>query len=381
MIQRTEVQSLLQRAKAKQSKQTDQGTAFQELLQSKQENGKSLTEGIKAQQKSPEQPQGAKSTTQGAESSASKKGEPAAQAKDQETSQEIQTEQPQAVQVLAQSIGQVPPQLNVDEQTGILQAESQIVEMDAELLAQKLEHAQLSRPMIQRMPEQSEALEAPIFAEKLEQMIQKETGNTIQVHVTHQAQSVAKESEIFEESDVTQQKRVQEYIEIQPQAIAQAATRDAELREAEEIPRILIKVSDETQLTQKLGEALTEQIQIQVQDSAHYEIQLNPAQLGKILVKVTVENNVTHLTMEYSNKKTMELMQKQTGELARMLENSRDTQVVVSVKQAQPDYLEQDQNQSSSQQSREQRHREQLRDSEQFLEELKARIVHAQEAV
>ena len=141
-----------------------------------------------------------------------------------------------------------------------------------------------------------------------------------------------------------------------------------------EFEKIFIKVSDGEEIGPKLAQEIRDKILINQTDSKNYEIQLNPANLGKIFVKVSLENGVTNLQMEFSSRKTMEMMTKNMDQLSLILANSRGTEVTVNMtEEAMTDYLKEDQEQNQSN-PQEQKHREEERQSQEFINRLKDQI-------
>ena len=155
-------------------------------------------------------------------------------------------------------------------------------------------------------------------------------------------------------------------------SIGQSSALEPKAVEETAFEKIWIKVSDNAELTPKLAQELGERIAIVQTDAKNYEISLNPANLGKIFVKVTMENGTTNMEMHFSNKKTMELMAKDINQLSQLIANNRNTEVVVHMSETPANYLEQEQGEQSHAQDQEQR--EQQRQSEDFIHQLKESI-------
>ncbi len=140
--------------------------------------------------------------------------------------------------------------------------------------------------------------------------------------------------------------------------------------EMPETEKIYIKVAEPEQLAPKLVEELNEKIQIIQTDEKSYEIELDPKNLGKILVKISFNKGETALEMHFSSKKTMELMEKHIEHLSENIQGVKTTSVNMQLaEQGSDDYLQQ---QGSEGQGRQQNNQKQeQRKSDEFIHQMK----------
>ena len=234
--------------------------------------------------------------------------------------------------------------------------------LNQEDLKKQLDNALLFRPEIK---DKSQEINQPTnFAERmnttdLEDTIKELTGQRVEVEF----KSVAKEDKIENLIDnlLGQSESIAD-MDIKPVTLAEKAS--------EPFEKIFVKVSDGAELTPKVAMELRDKILISQTDAKNYEMQLNPANLGKIFVKVSMENGVTNLEMHFTNKKTMEMMKNNMGDLTQIIAGNRGTEVTVNMtEQKTPDYL--DQNQQHQGNAREHKQKEEQRQSDEFINRLK----------
>lgn len=272
------------------------------------------------------------------------------------------------IQDLSAGLGR---EVAIDEETQIYSQKNPALDsglkLDENELQKRLDNAFLFRPEIK-----DKTMEKPDFTDfaarltnqDLEENIRELTGQEVKVEFT----KTNKEDETKNLIDnlVNQQIEQPEEVEIKP--VVAKEGNDIEFE------KIFIKVSDGEEIGPKLAQEIRDKILINQTDSKNYEIQLNPANLGKIFVKVSLENGVTNLQMEFSSRKTMEMMTKNMDQLSQILANSRGTEVTVNMtEEAMTDYLKEDQEQNQSN-PQEQKHREEERQSQEFINRLKDQI-------
>ena len=234
--------------------------------------------------------------------------------------------------------------------------------LNQEDLKKQLDNALLFRPEIK---DKSQEINQPTnFAERmnttdLEDTIKELTGQRVEVEF----KSVAKEDKIENLIDnlLGQSESIAD-MDIKPVTLAEKAS--------EPFEKIFVKVSDGAELTPKVAMELRDKILISQTDAKNYEMQLNPANLGKIFVKVSMENGVTNLEMHFTNKKTMEMMKNNMGDLTQIIAGNRGTEVTVNMtEQKTPDYLDQNEQQQGN--AQEHKQKEEQRQSDEFINRLK----------
>lgn len=140
--------------------------------------------------------------------------------------------------------------------------------------------------------------------------------------------------------------------------------------EIPEMEKIYIKVAEPEQLAPKLVEELNEKIQIIQTDEKSYEIELDPKNLGKILVKVSLNKGETALEMHFSSKKTMELMERQIEHLSENIQGGKTTNINVQLaEQGSDDYLQQQGGEGQGRQRNNQK--QEQRKSDEFIHQMK----------
>ncbi len=110
---------------------------------------------------------------------------------------------------------------------------------------------------------------------------------------------------------------------------------------------------------------------------SEFEIWLEPANLGKMAIKVAYENGRAMVSIMCTNEKTMELMSQNARHLGNILQQHTGDETVVVIDQPESDYLQQktdqeDQNgQQQEEQDGQQDQDQQDQDHESFLQQLR----------
>ena len=391
MVKRTEVNNLMQLIQAQQKKAPDVGDIFKGMINASL-NAKN-NEVPKRAAKDVSNPdsksaQANKDTTRSeseAAAGASKdkaqeteNGNTAADEKAQaETQQSNRTETSVlSAQIMGDQIGNLiqPEEIAVNPETKIYtipeaQEAVEIIDLHSADLKRQLDNALLLRPQIKN--QFLEGKEENVNTTELESTIKEMTGKSVEVAFVQIDKNATLQAATDKASNAEETDDMQSMMQNNA-AVAQTVQIKQEAKPEIEIEKIFIKVSDNAELAPKLAQALSEKIVIAQTDAKNYEISLNPANLGKIFVKVTMENGITNLEMHFSSKKTMEMMAKDVSQLSQIIANNRNTEVVVQMSETPPNYLEQENSEQNH--AKEQQHREQQRQSEDFINQLKETI-------
>lgn len=127
---------------------------------------------------------------------------------------------------------------------------------------------------------------------------------------------------------------------------------------------------------EELNAKLSEQIMSQIKtDQKSLEVQLEPHNLGKILIKVAYEKDQMSVSVVCTESKTLKLLSQSAGELGNILENNLERPVHVIVDKHQADYLDNGQEQQGNgreQQEHRQNHSDDVGDD--FIQKLRLGI-------
>lgn len=127
---------------------------------------------------------------------------------------------------------------------------------------------------------------------------------------------------------------------------------------------------------EELNAKLSEQIMSQIKtDQKSLEVQLEPHNLGKILIKVAYEKDQMSVSVVCTESKTLKLLSQSAGELGNILENNLERPVHVIVDKHQADYLDNGQEQQGNgreQQEHQQNHSDDVGDD--FIQKLRLGI-------
>lgn len=154
--------------------------------------------------------------------------------------------------------------------------------------------------------------------------------------------------------------------------VAQAPVRNIQ----EEIPQEVTKVH--VAQPEELPEKLTDQILGKMQEgSDSFEIEIEPANLGKIAVKIQYQDGQATVSIFCTEKRALEVLGDRAREIGVIIDKNLGGETKIIVEKQEPDYLNRnnDENQQGKQDEREQQkenHQKQdSEDSEQFLQKLR----------
>ena len=391
MVERTKLNHILQLAQHKQKQASDRGDLFKEMVNSsmksmdktsqKREKVKSKEDNPKASKEITEKTT-AKKETEKTDKTDEKADTSLDSISDSQPDKTLETGRETSVNTqvgLTDALGimghlaekemfKKGQDITIDPETKIHTKSEETFQINSagtlnqEDLKKQLDNALLFRPEIK---DKSQEINQPTnFAERmntadLKDTIKELTGQRVEVEF----KSVAKEDKIENLIDnlLGQSESIAD-MDIKPVTLAEKAS--------EPFEKIFVKVSDGAELTPKVAMELRDKILISQTDAKNYEMQLNPANLGKIFVKVSMENGVTNLEMHFTSKKTMELMKGNMGDLTQIIANNRGTEVTVHMtEQKAPDYLDQNEQQQGN--AQEHKQKEEQRQSDEFINRLK----------
>ena len=398
MVERTKLNHILQLAQHKQKQASDRGDLFKEMVNSSM---KSMDKSSPRPEKTKAPEGGPKESKESAERPASDKEtkvtdkteEKSDTKLDKEPSKEPESESDKASDStldnltanpgLTDALGiishlggagilQKGQDVRVDAETKIYSASQDVlpshsaIPLNQEDLKKQLDKAFLFRPEIKDQSQEIKPLNnfsENLSTKDLEVDLKELTGQNLEVEFKPLSKEIPKDIQVKDLIDsLLGQEETLANTDIKPVTFSEKAS--------EPFEKIFIKVADAAELTPKVALELRDKILISQTDLKNYEIQLNPANLGKIFVKVSMENGITNLEMHFTSKKTMELMKGNMGDLTQIIANNRGTAVTVHMtEQKAPDYLDQNEQQQGN--AQEHKQKEEQRQSDEFINRLK----------
>lgn len=158
-------------------------------------------------------------------------------------------------------------------------------------------------------------------------------------------------------------------------AQAQVSERLGAVEDAKPVYTQRMQVSEPEEIPQKLAEELLVKVSEGVRE---LEIQIEPAHLGKIAIKVLYEAGQATVSILCSERRTLEMIGQNARELGYMMEQSLGDKTTVIVERQETDYLHQGENEndhtgrdSEQDRQREENEKEKATDAEQFLQKLR----------
>ena len=147
-----------------------------------------------------------------------------------------------------------------------------------------------------------------------------------------------------------------------------------------EIPIETVRVEQPEEIPEKITDQLLTKV---MGDQREFEIQLEPYDLGKILIKVSMGKEATTISIICSEPKTMELMAKNAREIGAIMEEKLGDPTTILVEEKETGYLEKQNQQNDGnnaaeqEQERRQKQNEKNRENENldFLQQLRLGLI------
>lgn len=164
---------------------------------------------------------------------------------------------------------------------------------------------------------------------------------------------------------------------VQPQALETPVRTDVQELKPQETVRVYVPQPEE--LPQKVTDQLMAKM---AEGTQEFEIHIEPANLGKIAVKILYQDGQATVSIMCSEKKTFEMLGRSAGEIGQVIEKNLGGTTTIIVDKQENDYLNQtrDENQKNGQnQEREQKEEKKNQDAEdaqQFLQKLRLGLMN-----
>lgn len=238
---------------------------------------------------------------------------------------------------------------------------------------------------VQEMPEEAvvdvqvsakEQVKAPqaenVFMNKEEVSVEKsveapkEMVKTEAVPEQKQSENTGKE-----DADTAGSRMAEQTVQIQnPETVVKTEVPETKLQEP-----VRMQVPQPEELPEKVTDQIVSKMSEGIQE---FEIHIEPANLGKIAVKILYQEGQATVSILCSEKKTFEMMGRNAGELGQVIEKNLGGTTTIIVDKQEADYLNQsrDDNQKDSQnggqeQQKGSRDNQDAEDAEQFLQKLR----------
>lgn len=202
---------------------------------------------------------------------------------------------------------------------------------------------------------QSETVEAPKEEVKVEVSEKSETSSNSQEEDTAQTNSRTAEQ------------------------VVQVQTAPAEAKTEVEAPKLQEPVRMQVPQPEELPAKLTDQIMTKMSEGIQeFEIHIEPANLGKIAVKILYQEGQATVSILCSEKKALDVLGRNAGEIGQVIEKNLGGTTTIIVDKQESDYLNQtkDENQKNGQDAEQEQQKNKGKDSdaedaEQFLQKLR----------
>lgn len=224
--------------------------------------------------------------------------------------------------------------------------------------------------IVQETPEETKPVETPVIKQEESSKPQQET--------EHKASEKPVEKEA-----VKQETKVEAKSEDKSGEAAALATK----AEKPEVEPIRVKVGEvmhvqKETFPQKVAEKVDEII-ISGKDNV-FEVQLEPANLGKMMIKVAFEGDKVSVTLLCNSSKTAEMLSENAKNIGAIIEANTGTQTTIQVQEDKESYLNQEKNpdQGNGQEEKQQQrnNKEQEAVSENFLQQMRLGILQSSDA-
>ena len=134
-----------------------------------------------------------------------------------------------------------------------------------------------------------------------------------------------------------------------------------------------LQVQNPEELNAKLSEKILSQIEA---GKKSLEVQLEPHNLGKILIKVSYEKDQVSVSVVCTENRTLKMLSQSAGELGNILENNLERPIHVIVDRQEADYLNNNQQQQGNGREQQQEHQQNRSDEmgDDFIQKLRLGI-------
>ena len=267
--------------------------------------------------------------------------------------------------------GEAPQELMVETEASVKTTEAVVLEQTVEVQGVQesadtqqipLEEQQVKaeQPVQQQTAVQTQAAETEQPVQQQSAEGQEQQAVTVKQEAADTKAAVQKQEGV--QLDTQQKADVKaDTAEVPADAPKEMVSREAELTQ--------VKVSDKINLTSAhAADELAETVLVKVSENTkEYELQLDPAELGKIKIRLVIENGKIHVAMSCENQKAADLLAATGGRLKAVIEERTGSEVFVQVEQEEQ-YQQQDKEGRSN--GREQQENEKKQQQETTPEEL-----------
>lgn len=343
-------------------KKTEAADDFKKLLKGQQEDSQEVSGDTKAEKK-PETAKDSKEVS-GDDSGKAQKEDNAEVKEEKNTTAEGLLAAYQMFQNMRPEVIQAPAEE---------EAVSEILpEVTEELIVQTAEEVQMPE-----IPVQAEAVQTE---EKVPETIQPKL-QAEEPAETEKAEPLAEAVPVQKKSEETGKENAQDTDSrgadhaMQMQAPVEKPSVQAEVQETKLQEPVRMQVPE----PEKLPEKVTEQIMAKMSEGVReFEIHIEPANLGKIAIKILYQEGQATVSVMCSEKRTFEMMGRSAGELGQVIEKNLGGTTTIIVDKQESDYLNQarDENQKNGRNDEQGEKKENSKnhdaeDAEQFLQKLR----------
>lgn len=333
---------------------------FKKLLQGQQDNSQEVSKDTKTEKKQEPEKETAKDTVKDAKKETAKE-EPAAKESEQVSQtagllaayQMFQNMKPEVVQITPETVEEAVPEMTV------------IVEAEPEVQAAEVQ-------VVSQMPAEEASGTAEILVKEEVKAQPEKAAETVETEPKAEAVPVQKESRADNNEDKPQADNRNAEQAVQMEASQNLVK--PEVQEVKPQEPVRMQVPQPEELPEKVTDQLIARMSEGVQE---FEIHIEPANLGKIAVKILYQEGQATVSIMCSEKKTFEMLGKSAGEIGQVIEKNLGGTTTIIVDKQESDYLNQtrDENQKNGQNAeqgqKEGKKDQSAEDSEQFLQKLR----------
>lgn len=182
------------------------------------------------------------------------------------------------------------------------------------------------------------AAQAPNFGEAVQGTMQQEKTETADFTAV-QPQTVGASGEREQTETGTETKTAApELVRVQTERPVQNAAKDFDIQQPKPAAGETVDMTDPKAGIQKLSETMAKNM---AKGLREFEVWLEPANLGKLGIKVAYESGRAAVSIMCMNEKTMEIISQNAKNLGTILEQNTGTNTVVVIEHPESDYLQQ----------------------------------------
>lgn len=231
--------------------------------------------------------------------------------------------------------GEAPQEMVVEGETAVKAVETAALGQSVEVQeTQTVDNAKTQQVSLEGQQAKAEqpAQQVAVQTTEAEKAVQEQPTESKQQTVVVKQETSDAKVVVHKQEGLQEQDAAKEDVDADPTEAMTSAPKETVSKEAE---LVQVKVSDKINLTSaQAADDLAETVLVKVAENTNeYELQLAPEELGKIKIKLVIENGKISVAMSCDNQKAADLLAATGGRLKAVIEERTGSETFVQVQQ------------------------------------------------